>query len=229
MKRDWVVWTCCICLFAAGTIWGMVPISTDFFVVRDIHDLAEIIGAIATVIAVLLATAGINAWREQAVATSDHELARRVAVTLQRYKFASYRAWEFTDYLVSNMQLEIGKGGVSDRFLDEVKSQLRDLEIINAEVHSIALECRALWGETVWEDFQKVSWLGAQCHECITLYHRWSRVDEVEKHRDTYSGVALQIFIEVRRSAGKTTKEVNTYIDQVLTPIGAEVGKKLLR
>ncbi|WP_155274248.1 hypothetical protein [Pseudomonas chlororaphis] len=229
MKRDWAIWVCCVCLFAAGTIWGMVPISTEFFVVKDFHDFAEIVGAIATVIAVVLAAAGINAWRAQAVATSDHELARRVAITLQRYKFASYRAWEFTDYLVSNMKLEIGKGGVPDRFLGEVKSELKDLETINAEVHSIALECRALWGEKIWGDFQRVSWLGSQCHECITLYLRWSRVDNVERNRAAYSGVALQIFIELRKSVGKTTTEVNAYIDRVLVPIGAEVGKKLLR
>ena len=207
----------------------MVPIGTDFFVIENIHDLAEIIAAIATVIAVFVATDGISAWRDQAIATSDHELARRVAVILQRYKFASYRAWEYADYLVSNMQHEIGKGGVNPEFLSEVKNELKDLEEISSEVHSISLECRALWSKKIWDDFQRMSWLGNQSRECINLYLSWARVEEGESQRSVYSGVAFQISMEVIQSVGSTTASVNAYLDRALDPIGAEVDKRLLR
>ncbi|MBJ2237021.1 hypothetical protein JFT61_19600 [Pseudomonas fluorescens] len=88
MKRDWVVWLGCFLLFGMGALWARVPISNNFFVVENVHDLFEILGAIATVAAVLLAAAGINAWRSQLQATSDHELARRLLVSLYKYREA---------------------------------------------------------------------------------------------------------------------------------------------
>ena len=73
-----MVWLGCFLLFAIGTIWGAVPIGTTFFKVADIHDLSDIIGSIATALAVCLAAAGYNAWKSQLVAASDHELSRLI-------------------------------------------------------------------------------------------------------------------------------------------------------
>jgi len=229
MGKDWVVWLGCISLFGAGAIWGAVPIGTEFFTVENIHDLAEIVGALATAIAVCLAAAGINAWRIQTVATSDHELARRAAVILERYKFSLYRGWEYADYLVFNMEHELGKGGITQKALEEAKDRLNELEMTKSQTHSVALECRAIWGEDVWELFERAFWLDDKCRYCIGLYLRWVQVDDLERNRRSYASVASQIFREVKLAAGKDTDSVNAYIDRSISHLSIAVRNKFLR
>lgn len=65
MKKDSVVWLGCVLLFAAGVLWGMIPDKTGFFVVANIHDLFDILGAMATVIAAVVAVVALTNWRSQ--------------------------------------------------------------------------------------------------------------------------------------------------------------------
>ncbi|MBV7523406.1 hypothetical protein KW834_03165 [Pseudomonas sp. PDM29] len=86
MRRDWVVWLICFLLFGSGVVWAQIPIPSNFFIINDVHDLFEIIGALATIVAVCVAAAGINAWRWQLRATSDHDLARKLLISIYKYR-----------------------------------------------------------------------------------------------------------------------------------------------
>lgn len=63
--KDKVVWSCCALLFGAGVIWGKLSGPADFFKVADIHDLFEIFGAAATVIAASVAVSALSGWKGQ--------------------------------------------------------------------------------------------------------------------------------------------------------------------
>jgi hypothetical protein len=91
MRRDWVVWLLCFLLFGCGVVWAQIPIKSSFFIIDNVHDLFEILGALATIIAVCVAASGINAWRWQLRATSDHDLARKILVSIYKYREAIKR------------------------------------------------------------------------------------------------------------------------------------------
>lgn len=88
MKRDWVIWIGCVLLFSAGVVWGLIQLKHDFFIVSDVHDLFEIIASGATTFAVCVAVVQVNAWRKQLKATTDHDLARKLLISIYRYKEA---------------------------------------------------------------------------------------------------------------------------------------------
>jgi hypothetical protein len=91
MRRDWAVWLICFLLFGCGAVWAEIPIKSNFFTINNVHDLFEILGALATIIAVCVAAAGINAWRWQLRATSDHDLARKLLISIYKYREAIKR------------------------------------------------------------------------------------------------------------------------------------------
>jgi hypothetical protein len=88
MRRDWVVWLGCFLLFCCGVLWAQIRVATDFFKVDSVHDLFDIGGVLVTVAAVIVAFRGIGEWRNQGIATADHDLARRLLVELYRYREA---------------------------------------------------------------------------------------------------------------------------------------------
>lgn len=229
MKKDWLVWVGCFLLFSVGAIWGGVPISTNFFKVDNVHDLLEIASSIATVLAVCLAAAGYNAWKSQMVATSDHELSRRVALTMLRYKFSSVRGCELTRYLVSRMRLQVGKEGTRQDLLDEVRRELKELQAICSEIRTVAFECKVMWGESVWTDFEKVFVLGSRCCSCIDSFLRWSRKESSERFKDKIARDAVDLFDDLSQWIGDNKESVERYMDDLLKPIYVEVGERLLR
>ena len=224
-----MVWLGCFLLFAIGTIWGAVPIGTTFFKVADIHDLSDIIGSIATALAVCLAAAGYNAWKSQLVAASDHELSRRAALIMLRYKFSSVRGCELTRYLVNRMKLEIGKEGTRQDLLDEVRRELKELQAICSELRSVAFECKVLWGDAVWNDFEKIFVLGSRCCSCIDSFLRWSRKESSERFKEKIATETVDLFEGLAQWIGDDKDSVENYMDDLFKPVFAEVERRLLR
>ncbi|WDH37413.1 hypothetical protein [Pseudomonas chlororaphis] len=63
--KDRIVWGGCALLFGCGFVWGKISSPAGFFKVDNIHDLFEMAGAVATVIAASAAVMAINSWRSQ--------------------------------------------------------------------------------------------------------------------------------------------------------------------
>jgi hypothetical protein len=148
MKQDWVVWLGCAVLFCAGVIWGAVPIETNFFKVKDIHDLSEIFSSIATIIAVCLAFIGVNAWRLQVRGEADHELARRVAIAALKYKNVARTSFYDVQFALrpSYHDLWMQPVEVLSRHAINMKSSRQQCLDYKAELSTVLLECRVLWG-----------------------------------------------------------------------------------
>lgn len=63
--RDKIIWVGCISLFGAGFIAGRIVGSSQFFEVDNIHDLFEIAGAAATLVAAVVAIGALGSWRNE--------------------------------------------------------------------------------------------------------------------------------------------------------------------
>lgn len=63
--KDRIIWGGCALLFGSGFIAGKMSGNTAFFQVANIHDLFEIAGAGATVIAAAVAVVAMGSWRRQ--------------------------------------------------------------------------------------------------------------------------------------------------------------------
>lgn len=116
MKKDWVIWLGCFLLFFAGVIWGMIPDKTGFFVVADIHDLFDMLGAVATAVAAAVAVIALTNWRSQFRHAEKFK-------ALKELKDAAYSLFAFRGYLfaVQRRCLHLmASGGVPDKdSLDE--------------------------------------------------------------------------------------------------------------
>lgn len=229
MGGFWASWVFCSLLFGAGVIWGAIPKGMDFFKLNDIHDFAETIAAIATVVAVGLAYAGYNAWKTELVVTSDHDLARRASVVLMRYKFGAVRGFELARQLAVRMRLEIGKGGLSPEVNDEIRGEMLALEGLSSEIGTLAIECKVVWGDEIWEDFKKAFIIADRSIDCIDLYLRWSSKDLSGPMKAKLAEKALDIMDDLTLWIGENRIDTENYLEGRTAPIFAELKKRLVR
>lgn len=136
MRRDGVVWLGSFLLFGCGFIWAQMWTTTDFFKVESVHDLFDISGVLVTVAALIVALRGIGEWRNQGIATADHDLARRLLIELYRYREAighvrnpmilGYEGRKEGENYVVYENIDIIGKAYGERFekLGEVKSKL---------------------------------------------------------------------------------------------------------
>ncbi|WP_146036405.1 hypothetical protein [Pseudomonas protegens] len=151
MRRDLVVWLGSFLLFSCGAIWAQMWIPTEFFKVDSVHDLFDICGVLVTAVAVIVALRGIGEWRNQTIATADHDLARRLLIELYRYREAighvrnpmilGYEGRKEGENYVVYEKVDVVAKAYGERFekLGEVKSKL----LANI------LESEAVWGGEV--------------------------------------------------------------------------------
>ncbi|WP_223530604.1 hypothetical protein [Pseudomonas sp. GL-R-19] len=146
--KDRMIWCVCGLLFGAGIIWGKMSGSPDFFKIANVHDLFDIAGAFATIVAVIIALVTMNSWRKQAKAESDHELARKLVVVLRKYNDELLKTWHFAESSVIQIENNswIGDGG-SDNYLVKIyQSRLSEIQAVRAEIEPLDLECSEIWG-----------------------------------------------------------------------------------
>ncbi|MDD1012212.1 hypothetical protein [Pseudomonas rubra] len=230
MRKDWVVWVGCVSLFATGVIWGRVPIATDFFKVKDIHDLFEVAGAGATVIAVCLAVAGLNAWRLETLATSDHDLARRAAIALHGYKSAVIRGCQVAEFLVDRI-IETGKykAVAKSHQFEDMKKEFESLNAAITSAKAVALECKVVWGESVWAEFQSVLVPGGKYLDCIDGYLRLSRDGVSDTAKEAIAEQVSDSLNYLIPIVGLGKASVEQAMDEALSPLYSEIQKRFLR
>lgn len=179
MKQDWVIWTGCGLLFCAGAIWGGGRLDIAFFKVANIHDLFEIFSSLATVAAVFLAFSGVNAWRQQLGAQSDHALAQRVAIAALKYKEISRSAYDDALFSVTQFRygLESVPESILDRYIAGMEDNLKANKNSKAEFCAVLLESRALWGAGFSEKYDELLALTDDFYGCIQVFIKWARLD----------------------------------------------------
>lgn len=228
MRKDWVIWISCVCLFVAGMIWGGVPIPTNFFKVQDVHDLFEIAGSGATVLAVCLAAAGLNTWRQEALATSDHDLARRASIVLFTYQSAVVRGYQLAKFLTDRVEREIGKRGATTRQLEGIGRELQLLETAVENARAIALECKVAWGDEVWQMFHSALLPGDKFSSCIEGYLFWAGDDASDAAKDKIADLLLESFEATVPIVGSSKESVESAMQHVLAPLYLKVEEKFL-
>jgi hypothetical protein len=229
MRTDWVVWIGCVSLFVTGVIWGRVPIPIDFFKVEDVHDLFEIAGAGATVLAVCLAAAGLNAWKLQILATSDHDLARRASIALHTYLAAVIRACQVAEFLEVRVASEIGKGGIKPHQIDGIRRELERLESAIESLKALSLECKIVWGEGVFLKFKSVLLPGEKYSVCIEGYLLWSSGDTSNAAKDALAEQITDAFNYVIPMVGTGKASVEKAMDHALSPLFSEIQRKFIK
>lgn len=229
MRKDWVVWVGCISLFATGVVWGGVPIGTNFFKVDNVHDLFEIAGAGATAIAVCIAAAGLNAWKLQILAASDHDLARRAAVALHSYQAAVLRGCQVAEFLVLRVENNIGKKGITAHQSEDIRWELESLQKAIANVKVVALECRVVWGADIWGEFQQAFVPGDKYLDCIDGFLRWSRVETTNTVKDAIAEQIIDSRNYVVPLVGEGKASVEKSMENALSPLYTEIQRRFLR
>ncbi|MCD7040049.1 hypothetical protein LRQ11_23620 [Pseudomonas sp. MAFF 311095] len=158
MKKDWSIWLWCVLLFLAGVTWGSIKLKAGFFTVDNVRDLFEIFSSMATVAAVVLAALGINAWRSQIKAESDHGLARKLAVSLINFKDAIQAAHADMQFCRNNCI--VGFEGLPPHLLRSVTDtfivRMDKAKTLRAEILALLIEARALWGDELSNSFGEV-------------------------------------------------------------------------
>ncbi|WP_141729042.1 hypothetical protein [Pseudomonas putida] len=228
MRKDWVVWVGCVSLFASGVIWGRVPIPTDFFKIKDVHDLFEIAGSGATVLAVCLAAAGFSAWKLQILAASDHDLARRASIALHTYQAAVVRGSQVAEFLEVRVASEIGRVGIKPHQADGIRRELERLESATENVKALSLECKVVWGEGVWLKFQSALVPGEKYAECIEGYLLWSSGETSNTVKDKLAEQIADSFNSLIPIVGIGKASVGEAMDHALAPLYEEVQRKFL-
>lgn len=141
-------WLLCLGLFGAGVVWSKMITPSDFWKVNNVHDLFEILGALATSGAVLIALMTMNSWKRQAKAEADHELARRVVIILRKYRDELVHTWSYAESSVSQIRGStwIGDGGNESPLVGIYQRRLDQMEEVRAQLSPIEVECSEIWG-----------------------------------------------------------------------------------
>ena len=174
MRSDWMVWLGSILLFGGGAVWAQIPIKKDFFVVDNVHDLFEILGALATVVAVCVAAANINSWKHQVHAAADLDLARKVVSALHRYKSKMHGAWVWANFSIE--QLETGEVPPLDfqPFFDsEINPLFKEISEAQVELKELLVQCKSAWRIDVETEENMIFEFTDRCSHIVKSSLKW--------------------------------------------------------
>lgn len=226
MVKDKVIWFGCGLLFILGAVWGANLKAEGFFRVANLHDLFDIFGATATTAAVVLAIIGLNRWRVEVGAASDHELARRLLVALLKYRLELEGLWNFAD-LASRQSSSEAWLQDQNEFSERVyKGAISSAQKSRVELEVIALECSAIWGGEYESGFDELFRFENVCANIVNsyLFLCFSRpVEEWFWANSLASETTWKEFNAGREDA------VEVRIRNIIAPIYADVQTKLLR
>lgn len=173
MGRDWVIWFGCVLIFCSGVVWGMIPDKQSFMTVANIHDLFDIFGAIATMVAVVFA---IGAWRRQINGQADLELARRLAVDALRVKEETLQAWVDAKFAVN--QCPFGLSSLPRELLSQLSQSMdqrvKKRDVLKLDFYAALQEARAIWGKEFSSKYDDLNELFLICNRCAQSFVSWA-------------------------------------------------------
>lgn len=135
----------------------------------DLSITRDIVGIVGTVGALIIGGLGLSTWRRQLHGTSKFEVAKRILTT-------TYRIQDAIDW-TRNPMIQLKKEEVeAGRQLEEEQriyaERLGKVNEHRAELRTLALEARAIWGESAQECFSHLHELVGKLHGEIWL-HFW--------------------------------------------------------
>lgn len=171
--RDWVIWVGCTLLFCSGVVWGMIPDTKNFMTIASIHDLFDIFGAIATVVAVVF---GIGAWRRQINGQADLDLARRLAVDALRFKEGALQAWVDAKFAVNQYPFGLSSlpRGLLNQLSQSMDNRVKKRDALKLDFYAALQEARAIWGKEFSSNYDDLNELFLICNRCAQSFVSWA-------------------------------------------------------
>lgn len=187
MKRDgWLIWAGCVLLFFAGAVWGGVLPKTDFFRVTDVHDLADIFGAIATVFAVAF---GFSAWKKQLRGHTDHELAKRILLETERFKEQTLGITRTAENCLTSSNLHNADWSFLQEVLRILRSDLEKSDECRINMEALLIEADVIWGGELRTRYSGLRDLNDMCCLYIRSYLRFLEDPDDDSEGDDFSWV----------------------------------------
>ena len=208
-----------------------MKLSGSFLEIKDVHDLFEIFGALATMGAVGIALYGLNFWKIEIGAASDHELARRLAVCLRRYRIAVVSAWHMAHSAAAQIEGNtwIGSGGNDNYLIDIYRHRIVEVQEVRAELESVALESAVIWGGVFEGGFDKLYAIDSKCCNCIDSYLGLLIRGAADDRAFTTADAALKHWSEFGQHGVVDDVSIKRLFDSKSVQIETELGKRLLR
>lgn|GEM_PF-1009388 len=229
VHRDKVIWLVCILLFASGALWGANIRVDNFFVVSSIHDFIEILGSLATILAVLLAMIGLNRWKVEVGAASDHELARRIAVSAQKYRIELTSLWQFADSASKQNESESWMIDQNSYSLGIYEHVLVKMKEARADLEAVVLEAHAIWGGIFEDGLSAAFQFENVCANTIGNYLYLCNTRPIESRFWDFSAGSSGCWKEFNSVGFSSGLSVEGRVDLIFQEIRVEVEKKLLR
>ena len=231
MKNAVLVWLGSILLIGTAGALAQINLSGTFLDIKDVHDLFEIFGAIATVCAVGIAMYGINTWQIQIGAASDHDLARKLAVCLRRYRIAVIAAWHAADSSAVQIRGDtwIGPGGRENFLISIYQARINDVGQVRAELESIEIEAAVIWRGVFEGGFDKLYLIDQKCCNCIDSYLGLLIRGTADDRAFTTAELALKDWTEFQEHGVVDDNSIKQFFDSKSAPIELALSKKLLK
>ncbi|MFJ2324982.1 hypothetical protein [Pseudomonas sp. NPDC087690] len=230
LSKDLIVWFGCVLLVFVGVLIGQAPLGTDFFKASNIHDFFDIVGVIATCAAVIVAASGLNTWKSQVKSTADHELARRMAISLEKYKTEVNNVWADARIAASLvLDEERVEGKLAEMIVERFSGSLNKLNSSRGELKAVALECKAMWDVLLEKDLNALFIFSSICEGCVSSCIRFvsptSNALSVASAKGTFDMNWKKIDFGPEANSDQATLR----IENMFSPISSLLGVKLLR
>lgn len=220
-------------MLTIGTVTALAALnlSGSFLEVKDVHDLFEIFGALSTVSAVGIAIYGLNAWKIEIGAASDHELARRLAVCLRRYRIAVVSAWHMAESAAAQIKGNtwVGEGGHDNYLIAIYRGRIVEVQEVRAELESIALESAVIWGGVFEAGFDKLYAIDSKCCSCINSYLGLLIRGRADDRAFTTADAAVEQWSEFEVHGVIDDGSIKKLYDSNSFEVEAELGRRLLK
>ncbi|MCS3835572.1 hypothetical protein HNR03_000152 [Pseudomonas sp. JAI111] len=230
MRRDWVVWLGCFLLFGCGAVWAQVPLKTSFFVIDSVHDLFEVLGALATVVAVCVAAANINTWKHQVNASADLELARKVVTALYRYKDKIMTTWGWAEFSVEQLHGdEKPTPELSDAVNETIQASIDESDNAALVLKDLLLECQSAWRLNFDIESTFVYMFSDRCSLVAKSYILWSRTYHLDSQVAARSEKSIRTHWSwFEKNKCENYSDAITHLERLLSKLERRIEEKLL-
>lgn len=220
----------CAGVFAAGVIWSKLIFPSDFWKVDNIHDFFEILGAIATSGAVIVALMTMNSWKRQAKAEADNELARRAVVILRKYRDELLETWRFAESAVMQISSNTWIYEVAeDRpYLAPYEQRLEKFYAVKSELASVELECAEVWGGVFRTQFIELYTIDESFCNFIQTYINLAVRGRFDDRSDNDSSNSVEAWGLLGNWRLGDYESARARIDELLDPMRNVAKSKLL-
>jgi hypothetical protein len=224
MFKDRVVWAGCAALFFSGVVWGGLTVDINFLKIANLHDFFDIVGAVATAVAVYIAAT----WKKQLGSTRDYEHARKTAVVALKYKESVVDVWDAADNCLAQSE----SGEKMDSRMKEfvrftVETRLDLAEKLRSEMQENLVECRAIWRNGIDNDLSKAIAFENTCSNCAKLY-----LKTISANTDPVIAITARYSLaKFREGLGEkkllTRDDAEKYVDGLFLPVNDKLDAKM--